>query len=62
MSRYQEADNDKKLESLATKLSTFRNINEDIGRQAQIDSSVIDSISESFSSLLNDLKNSILLS
>ncbi|CAR58077.1 uncharacterized protein GVI51_M10219 [Nakaseomyces glabratus] len=58
MSRYQEADNDKKLESLATKLSTFRNINEDIGRQAQIDSSVIDSISESFSSLLNDLKNS----
>lgn len=58
MSRYQEADNDKNLESLATKLSTFRNINEDIGRQAQIDSSVIDSISESFSSLLNDLKNS----
>lgn len=58
MSRYQEADNDKKLESLATKLSTFRNINEDIGRQAQIDSSVIDSISESFSNLLNDLKNS----
>lgn len=60
MSRYSqiEGDNDRKLESLANKLSTFRNINQDIGNQAQLDSSVIDNISETFSSLYNDLKNS----
>lgn len=59
-SRYSQAENrnDQKLESLANKLSTFRNINQEINAQAVQDSSLIDQISNSFDSMFNNLKNS----
>ncbi|CCH59374.1 hypothetical protein TBLA_0B05450 [Henningerozyma blattae CBS 6284] len=52
-----ESRNDQKLDSLANKLATFRNINQEINSQATQDNSMIDQLSNSFDSLFNNLKN-----
>ncbi|CCE62550.1 hypothetical protein TPHA_0C04000 [Tetrapisispora phaffii CBS 4417] len=52
-----EGRNDQQLESLANKLATFRNINQEIGDQAVNDNSLINSLSNSFDSMLNNLKH-----
>ncbi|CCD27438.1 Sft1p NDAI_0K02470 [Naumovozyma dairenensis CBS 421] len=59
-SRYSqiENDNDQKLNTLANKLATFRNINQEINDQAVADNSLINSISNSFGALANNIKNS----
>ncbi|QLL30617.1 hypothetical protein HG536_0A04350 [Torulaspora globosa] len=59
-SRYTQIENrnDQKLESLAGKLATFRNINQEIGDEAAADSSVINQISNSFDSMVNNVRNS----
>ncbi|CCK68325.1 Sft1p KNAG_0A06690 [Huiozyma naganishii CBS 8797] len=53
-----ESNNDERLNSLANKLATFRNINEDINEQAVNDSSLVDQISNTFGSLSNNIRNS----
>ncbi|QEU59410.1 Sft1 [Kluyveromyces lactis] len=53
-----ENDNNQRLDELANKLSTFRNINQDIGNQAANDSSLIDNIQNSFGQLFLNVKNS----
>lgn len=49
--------NDQKLNSLANKLATFRNINQDINDQAVNDTSLLNQISNSFDSLSNNIRN-----
>ena len=49
--------NDQKLNILANKLATFRNINQEIGDQAANDSAVLNQISNSFDSLSNNIRN-----
>ncbi|SMN18883.1 similar to Saccharomyces cerevisiae YKL006C-A SFT1 Intra-Golgi v-SNARE, required for transport of proteins between an early and a later Golgi compartment [Maudiozyma saulgeensis] len=58
-SRYSqlENDNDQKLNTLANKLATFRNINEDINSQAVNDNALLGQISNSFDSLANNIRN-----
>ncbi|CAB4257165.1 similar to Saccharomyces cerevisiae YKL006C-A SFT1 Intra-Golgi v-SNARE, required for transport of proteins between an early and a later Golgi compartment [Maudiozyma barnettii] len=58
-SRYSqlENDNDQKLNTLANKLATFRNINEDINNQAVNDNALLSHISNSFDSLANNIRN-----
>nr|CAI6631345.1 BFH_HP1_G0033120.mRNA.1.CDS.1 [Saccharomyces cerevisiae] len=59
-SRYSqtESNNDRKLEGLANKLATFRNINQEIGDRAVSDSSVINQMTDSLGSMFTDIKNS----
>ncbi|CCF57982.1 hypothetical protein KAFR_0D03340 [Kazachstania africana CBS 2517] len=59
-SRYSqiEGNNDQKLNNLANKLATFRNINQDINDQAVDQNSVINQISNSFDALSNNIRNS----
>ncbi|KAL6942940.1 hypothetical protein ACO0RG_001910 [Hanseniaspora osmophila] len=59
-SRYQqlENNNNQRLDELASKLSTFRQINSDIHLQAQDDMGVLDNLSNHFGSLMSNLKNS----
>ncbi|CCE89612.1 Sft1p TDEL_0A02800 [Torulaspora delbrueckii] len=59
-SRYTQVENrnDQKLESLAGKLATFRGINQEIGDEAAADSSVMNQISNSFDSMLNNVRHS----
>lgn len=59
-SRYTQIENrnDQKLDTLANKLATFRNINQEIGDQAVNDSSVMSQISNSFDSMFNNVRNS----
>lgn len=58
MSRYaqREQDNDAQFNLLANKLSTLRNITEDINQQAQ-QSETIEALSNNFSSMMSNLKN-----
>ncbi|CCC67123.1 hypothetical protein NCAS_0A05650 [Naumovozyma castellii] len=58
-SRYSqvESSNDQKLNTLANKLATFRNINQDINDQAVQDNSLVGQISNSFDALANNIKN-----
>ncbi|QLG72660.1 hypothetical protein HG535_0D03680 [Zygotorulaspora mrakii] len=59
-SRYSQLENrnDQNLDNLASKLATFRSINQDIGDQAVNDSSVANQVSNAFDSMLNNVKNS----
>lgn len=59
-SRYAQIEdsNNRRLDELASKLSTFRGINQDIGNQAGADSSLVDDIQNSFGSLFLHVKNS----
>lgn len=54
----QENANNQRLDELANKLSTFRNINEDIGNQAAVDSSLIDNMQNTFGQLFLNVRNS----
>ena len=49
--------NDQRLNSLANKLATFRNINQDINDQAVNDTTLLSQISNSFDSLSNNIRN-----
>ncbi|AMD18907.1 HBR006Wp [Eremothecium sinecaudum] len=53
-----ENSNNKRLDELVGKLSTFRNINMDIGRQAESDLSLVDSMHNSVGALFTNIKNS----
>ncbi|EDO16838.1 hypothetical protein Kpol_1056p39 [Vanderwaltozyma polyspora DSM 70294] len=52
-----ESRNDERLESLANKLATFKNINQEIGDQAINDNSLMNQLSNSFDSMLNNVRN-----
>ncbi|AQZ12384.1 SFT1 (YKL006C-A) [Zygosaccharomyces parabailii] len=58
-SRYSQIENsnDQRLNSLANKLSTFREINQDIGDQAVADNSALGQLSDLFDSLLRGVRN-----
>ncbi|CAL9729329.1 protein transport protein Sft1p [Monosporozyma unispora] len=59
-SRYSEieSNNDQRLNTLATKLATFRGINEDINQQAVNDDSLLNQLNDSFTVMANNLKDS----
>ncbi|AET38172.1 Sft1p Ecym_2442 [Eremothecium cymbalariae DBVPG len=59
-SRYSQVENsnNRRLDELSNKLSTFRNINRDIGSQAAADNSFIDEMQNSFGALMLNIKNS----
>ncbi|SCV00221.1 LAMI_0G03664g1_1 [Lachancea mirantina] len=50
--------NNARLDELASKLSTFRNVNQEIDSQARADLSMMDEIQNSFGSMYSNLRNS----
>ncbi|CEP60895.1 Sft1p LALA0_S02e02124g [Lachancea lanzarotensis] len=59
-SRYGQVENsnNQRLDELASKLSTFRNVNAEIGNEARSDTSVMDQMQNQFDSMLLKVKNS----
>ncbi|AAS50776.1 ABR006Wp [Eremothecium gossypii ATCC 10895] len=53
-----ERGNDRRLDELSNKLSTFRSLNRDIGNQAAADNTLIDEIQNSFGALFVNIRNS----
>ncbi|SCV01402.1 LAME_0G15984g1_1 [Lachancea meyersii CBS 8951] len=59
-SRYAQVENsnNQRLVELASKLSTFRNVNAEIGNEARADTSVMDQMQNQFDSMVLKVKNS----
>ncbi|KAG0654487.1 v-SNARE [Monosporozyma unispora] len=55
---FSSLQNDQRLNTLATKLATFRGINEDINQQAVNDDSLLNQLNDSFTVMANNLKDS----
>ncbi|KAH3899807.1 probable Protein transport protein SFT1 [Saccharomycodes ludwigii] len=59
-SKYAQVENrnNQRLDELANKLSSFRNINSEIGEQAEADNALLTNLGGHFDSLLNNIKDS----